>query len=103
MRQFATRLNSCLKPPFQIELRFNLVITKIVSEKNSENKKEIVEEVNENLSQELTESIPVQVKTEFENKIDSKTKEFESHTNDIADGVNIKSLREKFHDQLHKF
>lgn len=78
------------------------IVTKIVSEIKSEIKKEIVEEVKATLKQELTEGVTVQVKTEFENKIDSKTKEFESHTKDIADGVNmdLTALREKFHDQL---
>lgn len=36
--------------------------------------------MNATLTQELTESITVPVKTEFENKIDTKTKELESHT-----------------------
>ena len=42
------------------------------------------------------------VRAEFDNKINTKTKEFESHTQELSDGMNIDldALKEKFHKQL---
>ena len=78
------------------------IVTTIVSEIKGELKKEIIQEVKEELSKEIATTVTAKVRAEFDNKIDTKTKEFESCTKEISDGMSmdLDALKEKFHEQL---
>lgn len=77
------------------------IVTSIISELKSEIKSEILAEVKATIMPELTQSVTDKIKTEFNDKIDTKTKEFEHQTKEISDGFQLEfeTLREKFSTQ----
>ena len=81
------------------------IVTTIVSEIKGELKKEIIQEMQEAHSKEITTTFTAKVRAQFDNKIDIKSKEFESRTKEISDGMNmdLDALKERFHEQLKKF
>lgn len=74
------------------------IVTSIISELKSEIKSEILAEVKATIMPELTQSVTDKIKTEFYDKIDTQTKEFEHQTKEITDGFQLEfeTLREKF-------
>lgn len=60
---------------------------------------DVITEVNNTLTKELSTTVKTQVKDKFIKEIDEKPKIFESHTNEIADGMkmDMNDLKEKFH------
>lgn len=77
------------------------IVTSIISELKSEIKSEILAEVKATIMPELTKSVTDKIKTEFYDKIDTQTKEFEHQTKEITDGFQLEfeTLREKFSTQ----
>lgn len=81
------------------------IVTSIVFELKNEIKNEILAEVKATIMPDLTQSVTDKIKTQFENKIDTKTKEFEHQTKEISDGFQLEfeTLREKISAQAKEF
>lgn len=85
-----------------------VMITSILEKMKNDIKEEIITDVKKSLLQEIKEKTTLEIKTavkeEFEQKIETKTNEYESHVKDISDGFNLdfETLREKFSNQARE-